>query len=70
MNYIDSFIGIFEMNLEKAKKNIKKNLKRRKDKKVRSFLKQQLAEAKNLQKTIKKIKKATAKRCPHCNGLL
>ena len=70
MKYIESYIGIFEGNLSKMKKNIKENLKKRKDKKTRALLKNQLAEAKKLQKTIKKIKKATAKRCPHCNGIL
>jgi len=63
---ITGFIEIFEGRLTKMKLHLKVELSKDKHERNRKWLKNQLRETKALSKTLKEMRTASAKRCPHC----
>jgi len=69
-NGITGFIEIFEGRLTKMKLHLKTELSKDKHERNRKWLKIQLRETKALNKTLKEMRTASAKRCPHCGEKL
>jgi len=67
---ITGFIEIFEGRLTKMKLHLKAELSKDKHERNRKWLKIQLSETKALTKTLKEMRNASAKRCPHCGEKL
>ena len=67
---ITGFIEIFEGRLTKMKLHLKAELNKDKHEQNRKWIKNQLREAKALSKTLKEMRNASAKRCPHCGDKL
>jgi len=67
---ITGFIEIFEGRLTKMKLHLKTELSKDKHERNRKWLKSQLRETKALNKTLKEMRTASAKRCPHCGEKL
>ncbi len=67
---ITGFIEIFEGRLTKMKLHLKTELSKDKHERNRKWLKIQLRETKALNKTLKEMRTASAKRCPHCGEKL
>jgi transposase len=67
---ITGFIEIFEGRLNKMKLTLKAELSKAKHERDRRMIKNQLAEARKLNKTLKEMRHATSKRCPHCGEKL
>ena len=65
---ITSFIPILEDKLTKIKNTLKTELQRAKSERRKDVMKRLVKYAKELQKTIKEVKKHNAKTCPHCGG--
>ena len=65
-NGITGFIEIFEGRLQKMKDHLKKELSKAKSDRSRSTIRRLAADAKKLNKTLKEMRHASAKRCPHC----
>ena len=63
---ITGFIEIFEGRLTKMKLHLKAELNKDKHERNRKWIKNQLREAKALSNTLKEIRNANTKRCPHC----
>ena len=69
-NGITGFIEIFEGRLAKMKLHLKEELGKAKHERDRRMIKNQLSEARKLNKTLKEMRNATAKKCPHCGEKL
>ena len=69
-NGITGFIEIFEGRLNKMKLHLKEELGKAKHERNRKMIKSQLADAKKLNKTLKEMRSATTKLCPHCGEKL
>jgi hypothetical protein len=67
---ITGFIEIFEGRLIKMKLHLKAELGKAKHERDRKKIKSQLREAKALNKTLKEMRKANTKLCPHCGEKL
>ena len=67
---ITGFIEIFEGRLTKMKLHLKEELSKAKHERNRKMIKSQLADAKKLNKTLKEMRSATTKLCPHCGEKL
>jgi hypothetical protein len=67
---ITGFIEIFEGRLNKMKLHLKAELSKDKHERNRKWLKSQLRETKALNKTLKEMRNASAKKCPHCGEKL
>jgi hypothetical protein len=67
---ITGFIEIFEGRLAKMMIHLKAELNKDKHDRNRKWLKTQLADAKKLTKTLKEMRNASAKKCPHCGEKL
>ena len=67
---ITGFIEIFEGRLNKMKLHLKEELTKAKHDRDRKWIKHQLADARKLNKTLKKMRNASAKKCPHCGEKL
>ena len=67
---ITGFIEIFEGRLVKMKLHLKAELNKAKHERDRKKIKSQLREAKALNKTLKEMRKANTKLCPHCGEKL
>jgi hypothetical protein len=67
---ITGFIEIFEGRLTKMKLHLKAELSKDKHERNRKWLKIQLRNAKALGKTVKEMRNASAKHCPHCGEKL
>ena len=67
---ITGFIEIFEGRLNKMKLHLKTELSKDKHERNRKWLKSQLRETKALNKTLKEMRKANIKLCPHCGEKL
>lgn len=67
---IPNFLEIFEGRIKDQKKRIQFELDKPKKERDKHLLKTLLRDTKSMQKRIKEAKKLTAKRCPHCDGLL
>jgi hypothetical protein len=67
---ITGFIEIFEGRLNKMKLHLKAELDKSKHERNRKLIKSQLAEARKLNKTLKEMRNANTKLCPHCGEKL
>jgi hypothetical protein len=67
---ITGFIEIFEGRLNKMKLHLKEELSKAKHDRDRKWIKHQLADARKLNKTLKEMRNASAKKCPHCGEKL
>ena len=67
---ITGFIEIFEGRLNKMKLHLKEELSKAKSDRNRKLIKNQLADAKKLNKTLKEMRTANTKLCPHCGEKL
>ena len=67
---ITGFIEIFEGRLQKMKLHLKDELSKAKHDRDRKLIKHQLADARKLNKTLKEMRNASAKKCPHCGEKL
>ena len=67
---ITGFIEIFEGRLNKMKLHLKEELGKAKHERNRKLIKNQLSEAKKLNKTLKEMRHVNTKLCPHCGEKL
>ena len=67
---ITGFIEIFEGRLNKMKLHLKEELSKAKGDRNRKMIKSQLSEARKLNKTLKEMRNANTKQCPHCGEKL
>ena len=67
---ITGFIEIFEGRLNKMKLHLKEELSKAKSEQNRKLIKSQLSDAKKLNRTLKEMRNATTKLCPHCGEKL
>ena len=67
---ITGFIEIFEGRLNKMKLHLKEELSTAKGDRNRKMIKSQLADAKKLNRTLKEMRSANTKLCPHCGEKL
>ena len=67
---ITGFIEIFEGRLNKMKIHLKEELSKAKSDRNRKLIKSQLSDARKLNRTLKEMRKANTKLCPHCGEKL
>jgi hypothetical protein len=67
---ITGFIEIFEGRLTKMKLNLKEELSKAKHERDKKTIRRTLADARKLNKTLKEMRNASAKKCPHCGEKL
>ena len=67
---ITGFIEIFEGRLNKMKLHLKAELSKAKHERNRKLIKSQLSDAKKLNRTLKEMRSANTKLCPHCGEKL
>ena len=67
---ITGFIEIFEGRLTKMKLHLKEELSKAKNQRDKQAIRRIVADARKLNKTLKEMRNATAKRCPHCGEKL
>ena len=67
---ITGFIEIFEGRLNKMKLHLKEELSKAKGERDRKAIRRLTADAKKLNKTLKEMRNATTKLCPHCGEKL
>ena len=67
---ITGFIEIFEGRLVKMKMHLKEELGKAKNDRDRKNMRRLTADARKLTKTLKEMRNASAKKCPHCGEKL
>ena len=67
---ITGFIEIFEGRLNKMKLHLKAELGKVKSERNRKLIKSQLSDARKLNRTLKEMRNANTKLCPHCGEKL
>jgi len=67
---ITGFIEIFEGRLAKMKLHLKEELGKAKSDRDRKNMRRLTADARKLNRTLKEMRSATAKKCPHCGERL
>ena len=67
---ITGFIEIFEGRLTKMKLHLKEELGKAKHERDKQAIKRIVVDARKLNKTLKEMRNATAKKCPHCGERL
>ena len=67
---ITGFIEIFEGRLTKMKLHLKEELSKAKRDRDRKWIKIQLSDARKLNRTLKEMRNANTKLCPHCGERL
>ena len=67
---ITGFIEIFEGRLNKMKLHLKEELSKAKHERDKAAIRRITADARKLNKTLKEMRNATAKLCPHCGEKL
>ena len=67
---ITGFIEIFEGRLNKMKLHLKEELSKAKSDRDRKNMRRLAADARKLNKTLKEMRNASAKKCPHCGEKL
>lgn len=65
---ITAFLGVFEGKLNRMKDELKTELERAKSDRRKEWIKYQIKEIKGLRKTVRDMKQADGKVCPHCGG--
>ena len=63
---ITGFIEIFEGRLNKMKLHLKEELTKAKSDRDRKSIRRSIADARKLNKTLKEMRNADTKVCPHC----
>jgi hypothetical protein len=69
-NGITGFIEIFEGRLAKMKLHLKEELGKARYERDKQAIKRIVADARKLNKTLKEMRNASAKKCPHCGEKL
>ena len=67
---ITGFIEIFEGRLQKMKLHLKEEIDKAKSERDRKAIRRITADARKLNKTLKEMRNASAKKCPHCGEKL
>jgi hypothetical protein len=67
---ITGFIEIFEGRLQKMKLHLKEELDKGKNDRDRKSIRRITTDARKLNKTLKEMRNASAKKCPHCGEKL
>ena len=67
---ITGFIEIFEGRLNKMKLHLKEELGKSKHERDKQSIKRIITDARKLNKTLKEMRNAAAKKCPHCGERL
>ena len=67
---ITGFIEIFEGRLNKMKLHLKEELTKAKDDRDRKAIRRIIADARKLNRTLKEMRSANTKLCPHCGEKL
>jgi hypothetical protein len=67
---ITGFIEIFEGRLNKMKLHLKEELTKAKSDRDRKAIRRITTDARKLNKTLKEMRNAAAKQCPHCGETL
>ena len=67
---ITGFIEIFEGRLNKMKLHLKEELTKAKHERDKQAIKRIVADARKLNRTLKEMRNATTKLCPHCGEKL
>ena len=67
---ITGFIEIFEGRLQKMKLHLKEELDKAKSDRDRKSIRRITADARKLNRTLKEMRNATARHCPHCGEKL
>lgn len=67
---ITGFIEIFEGRLAKMKLHLKEELSKAKSERDKKAIRRIVYDARKLNKTLKEMRNASAKRCPHCGEKL
>ena len=67
---ITGFIEIFEGRLNKMKLHLKEELTKAKDDRDRKAIRRIISDARKLNKTLKEMRNAATKLCPHCGEKL
>ena len=67
---ITGFIEIFEGRLNKMKLHLKEELSKAKGERDRKAIRRIIADARKLNKTLKEMRNANTKLCPHCGEKL
>ena len=67
---ITGFIEIFEGRLNKMKLHLKEELGKAKHERDRKIIKSHLTDARKLNRTLKEMRKANTRLCPHCGEKL
>ena len=67
---ITGFIEIFEGRLQKMKLHLKEELGKAKSDRDRKAIRRITADARKLNRTLKEMRNAAAKKCPHCGEKL
>ena len=67
---ITGVIEIFEGRLQKMKLHLKEELSKAKHERDKQAIRRIVVDARKLNKTLKEMRNATAKKCPHCGEKL
>jgi len=67
---ISGFIEIFDGRLNKMKLHLKEELSKAKGERDRKAIRRIIADARKLNKTLKEMRNANTKMCPHCGEKL
>ena len=67
---ITGFIEIFEGRLAKMKLHLKEELSKAKNERDKQAIRRIVVDARKLNKTLKEMRNASAKKCPHCGEKL
>ena len=67
---ITGFIEIFEGRLNKMKLHLKAELSKVKSERNRKMIKNHLSDARKLNRTLKEMRQANTRLCPHCGEKL
>ena len=67
---ITGFIEIFEGRLDKMKLRLKEELSKAKHERDKKAIRRTVADARKLNKTLKEMRNANTKLCPHCGEKL
>jgi len=67
---ISGFIEIFDGRLNKMKLHLKEELSKAKGERDRKAIRRIIADARKLNKTLKEMRNANTKLCPHCGERL
>ena len=69
-NGITGFIEIFEGRLNKMKLHLKEEMSKAKHDRDKKAIRRIVTDARKLNKTLKEMRNATARHCPHCGEKL